>query len=269
MSQPASPPDILARIVVHKHHEVESARQRLPLAQLRASLRPATDDQPLLRALQQPQLNVIAEVKRRSPSAGRIATIADPVKLARSYVEGGAVAVSVLTDTEFFGGSLDDLRQVVPAIAPTPALRKDFIVDEYQIYEAAAAGARIILLIAARLEPTQAWHYHQLAHSLGMETIFEIHDLAEYEPFASYAWPIIGINNRNLRTFQTSLSTTLTVAAQLPSSARVIGESGFASWDDLAYVRTHVHGYLIGESLARTQDPAATLRQWRAAWGQL
>ena len=268
MSQPASPPDILARIVVHKHHEVAAARRSHPLTQLREQLaaRTVTGDAPLLRALRRPQLNVIAEVKRRSPSAGSIAAIHDPVALARAYAQGGAAAVSVLTDHEFFGGSIQDLEQVAPAIAPLPALRKDFMVDPYQFYEAAAAGAGIVLLIAAILEPAQAWEYHQLARSLGLETIFEIHGLEEYEPFDRYDWPIIGINNRNLRSFSTSLTTTLAVAPRLPTTACIVSESGFASFDDLAYVRTHVQGYLIGESLARHSDPAGQLQQWRERW---
>lgn len=251
-------PDILAKIVAEKRPLIPKELSGPSVERVARTT--------LAQGLQNEGLNVIAEIKRRSPSAGEIATLPDVQSQAQAYVQGGAIAISVLTEENHFGGSAADLR-VVAQGSPIPVLRKDFVVEPMQIREAAHLGASIVLLIAAILEPAQAWEFHELAAELGMETIFEIHSEHEYEPFATYPWPVVGINNRDLHRFVTDAQTTERVlqATGLDKDGRtlVVSESGFHSLADFENVRG-AHGYLVGESLSKSGDPALTLQQWRA-----
>ncbi len=259
MSTPPKTPDILAKIVADKQawlraNPVYQRSADLPVPAARISLPQALSDATTL--------NVIAEVKRKSPSAGAIATIADPADKAELYQQAGARAISVLTDEAYFGGRMQDLEDVA-GVVNIPLLRKDFVIESRQIHEAKSAGASIVLLIAAILEPQQAWEFHCQAKELGLDTIFEIHSEQEYEAFARYKWPVIGINNRNLHTFTTDIGTTELLAPQMPSEAVLISESGFHETQDFARVFDLVHGFLVGESLSAAADPGQKLQKWQ------
>lgn len=261
----SSAPDILQKIVKVKQQEVAALRQNVSTAELQAQAEARSPQRRFLlsAALKADRnLHVVAEIKRRSPSAGQIAVIPEPEFQARCYTEGGATAISVLTDSQWFGGSLADLQKV-RACTGLPLLRKDFVIDSLQIKQAAAAGADIILLIAAILEPSQAREFAEEAADYGMDVLFEIHSLAEYDPFSSWDWPIIGINNRNLHRFETDRNTTLAVLPQLPTSSMVISESGFGAAEDLRPLADKVHGFLIGEALSGHPDPATLLQDWK------
>ncbi|MBA2378886.1 MAG: indole-3-glycerol phosphate synthase TrpC [Blastocatellia bacterium] len=209
--------------------------------------------------------NIIAEFKRASPSLGVINDGRDPVESALAYKKGGAAAISVITEEDFFGGTLDDLRSIRAAV-DLPLLRKDFIVNEFQIYESAAAGADAILLIAAALSPTQLTEYSDAARSLGIDALVEVHDAAELEIAANAGASIIGINNRDLRTFKVSLAVSRHLITHAPKDNVMIAESGIATADDIAELRAlGFQGFLIGEILMRSGDPAATLMQLRGA----
>jgi indole-3-glycerol phosphate synthase len=214
--------------------------------------------------LQGDGINVIAEFKRRSPSKGMIREGADPIEIARAYQAGGAVAMSVLTEEDYFAGSLEDLRQV-KATVDLPVLRKDFIVDEYQVYESAAAGADALLLIVAALDDELLLRLRRLAEDeLQMDALVEVHTSEEMRRAAACGAKLIGVNNRDLRTFEVSLETSLSLAREAPSEALLISESGLKTSDDLQRLRdAGYRGFLIGETLMRADDPAAALRSFR------
>lgn len=207
---------------------------------------------------------IIAEVKKASPSAGVLCADFHPADIARDYAAGGAAAISVLTDAEFFQGSLAALREVVAA-APTPALRKEFIIDERQIHEARAAGADAILLIAALLDEATLRLFRREAEALGMEALVEIHDAEEMERAVASGATLIGINNRNLRDFRIDMALTLRLAPQLPAGTTIVCESGVETPDDLRRVRGVVDAALIGTSLMKATDRAGLLRSFVAA----
>ena len=202
---------------------------------------------------------MIAEVKRRSPGAGQIRPFLDPTEVATGYANAGAAAVSVLTDRDYFGGSLGDLRTVRDAVQ-LPVLRKDFVIDELQVSEARAAGADAVLLIVRILEDALLADLHAAATGLGMTALVEVHDAREMERAAAAGARVIGINNRDLRTFTTDLAVTLDVMDGAPSGAVVVSESGIRTRADVERLGENgVHAVLVGESLLRADDPAAAL----------
>ena len=236
------------------------AKKRERVREAKTSARPHA----FRRALQADGINVIAEFKRRSPSKGMIRTDANPIEIARAYQAGGAVAMSVLTEEDYFGGSLDDLRQVKSAVE-LPVLRKDFIIDEYQVYESAAAGADAILLIGAALDDDLLLRFRRLAEDeLQMDAVVEVHTSEEMKRAAGCGAKLIGVNNRDLRTFEVSLDTSLSLAREAPADALLISESGLNNSADLQRLYdAGYRGFLIGESLMRAEDPAAALRCFR------
>ncbi len=254
------PADILERILAVKRREVDETRSRRPLAELEraaAAMPPVRD---FAAALQRPEeVAIIAEVKRASPSAGLIRPDASPVEIARTYQQHGAAAVSVLTDREFFHGSLEALQQVRAAVA-LPVLRKEFIIDPYQLYETRAAGADAVLLIAECLPGRQLVELHRLAVELGLHVLLEVHDPAELPRALDTGARIIGINNRDLRTFVTRLDHTLELLPHIPADRLVVSESGIRTHDDLLRLqRAGVQAVLVGESLMRQPDIGVAL----------
>jgi indole-3-glycerol phosphate synthase len=209
-------------------------------------------------------INVIAEFKRRSPSKGMIREGANPIEIARAYQAGGAIAMSVLTEEDYFDGSLDDLMQV-KATVDLPVLRKDFVVEEYQIYESAAAGADAILLIVAALDDELLARLRRLAEDeLQMDALVEVHTSEEMKRAVACGAKMIGVNNRDLRTFEVSLDTSLRLAREAPADALLISESGLNNAADLQRLyEAGYRGFLIGETLMRADDPAAALRSFR------
>jgi indole-3-glycerol phosphate synthase len=206
---------------------------------------------------------VIAEIKRKSPSKGEIRRDFDPVAVARAYAEAGAAALSVLTDEPYFGGSLAVL-EAVRAVTPLPLLRKDFVVDAYQIDEARVAGADAILLIVAALAPDELARFAKYAASLGLEALVEVHDEAELDVALASGAALVGINNRDLRTFETDLGVTERLAPRAAGRALVVAESGiFGHADVKRLARCGARGYLVGESLMREADVGLALRKLR------
>jgi indole-3-glycerol phosphate synthase len=234
------------------------------IARKRERLREARSSHRFRSALQRDGVNIIAEFKRRSPSKGIIRGDASPVDIARAYQAGGAVAMSVLTEEDYFAGSLDDLRQVKAAVE-LPVLRKDFIVDEYQVYESAVAGADAILLIVAALDDESLSQLRRLAEDeLHMDALVEVHTSDEMRRGAACGAKLIGVNNRDLRTFEVSLETSLSLAREAPGDALLISESGLNNATDLKRLyEAGYRGFLIGETLMRADDPAAALRNFR------
>lgn len=258
---------ILDEIVASKRTEVAQLKRRSTTAELRAEAEkaePARDFAAALRATGG-AVRLIAEVKRKSPSKGMFRAGLDAAELARTYAEHGAACISVLTDGPFFAGSLDDLRAVRKAVA-LPLLRKDFVIDEIQIYEARAAGADAVLMIAAILEDAQLAGYHRLAGELGMSALVEIHDEAELRRVLPLRPALIGINNRDLKTFVTDLATTERLRPLIPPECCVVGESGIHRRADVARLRAAgVQAILIGESLIMAGDTAAKMRELAGA----
>jgi indole-3-glycerol phosphate synthase len=254
--------DILERIIAVKHEEVAAAQLSAPLEALRldASARDLRDFVGALRAKHAAgQPAVIAEVKKASPSKGVLREHFLPADIARSYARGGAACLSVLTDVRFFQGSVAYLEQA-RAACELPVLRKDFIVDPYQIVEARAMGADAILLIAAALSTPQMQDLEALAHSLGLAVLVEVHDEAELAEALTLKTPLIGINNRNLRTFETSIDTTLNMLERVPDDRIVVTESGILGRADVERMHERsVHTFLVGEAFMRAEDPGAEL----------
>ena len=252
-------PDILAQIVAHEHDVVARARREQPVAELR---RVAAYDEPrrgLARALRERRPAVIAECKRRSPSKGLLRDPYDPVAIARGYADAGAAAISVLTNERFFGGSLDDLRAVRAAV-PIPVLRKDFVVDAYQLEEARAAGADAVLLIVAALAEDPLHELHRAALDLGLDVLTEVHDERELEVALAIGAQIIGVNNRNLRTFVTDIATSERLARLVPGGTILVAESGLRDGADLARLaRSGIGAFLVGEAFMTAPEPGAAL----------
>lgn len=256
--------DILQTILARKHAEVEQAAQAMPLQQLQARLADASPVRGFAAALQQRldagQPAVIAEVKKASPSKGVIRPDFDPSAIARSYATAGAACLSVLTDVDFFQGSDAYLQQARAACA-LPVLRKDFIVDAYQVVQSRALGADAILLIAAALDDAQLAGFATLGRELGMDVLLEVHGADELQRALRVpAQVLIGINNRDLRSFAVSLDTTLALKAAMPADRIVVSESGIATPADVARLRqADVHAFLVGETFMRAADPGAAL----------
>ena len=206
-------------------------------------------------------LAVIAEIKRRSPSRGLLSHDLEPKVIAQQYKEAGASCISVLTDSEFFGGSIEDLRIASEAVE-LPVLRKDFMVDIYQIYESRAMGADSVLLIAACLDDAQMAEFEAVAHSLNMSVLVEVHDREEMQRALRLKTRLLGVNNRNLRTFEVSLDTTLSLLEDLTDERLLITESGIATQDDVQRLRgAGVQAFLVGEAFMRADEPGAALAQ--------
>ncbi len=242
---------------------VERRRAQVPLQDLESRLGDRPEQRPFGEALTRPGLSVIAEFKRRSPSAGEIRD-ADPAELARAYEEGGAAALSVLTDESHFGGSLDDLREAHRA-CELPVLQKDFIVDRYQLYEAAVAGADAILLIVAALDLGRLGELYSAARGLDLDCLVEVHRESELETALTADAQVIGINNRNLDDMSVDVDTTFELITDVPAGKTVVSESGIS---DRAILRelddVGVDAVLIGEALMRAEDPAAKVRELTA-----
>jgi indole-3-glycerol phosphate synthase len=251
---------ILERILAAKRAEVAAAKEKIPEKEMRARAATATPARDFVGALRSKRPAVVAEIKRASPSKGLLRESFDPAAIARSYEKAGAACISVLTDTQFFQGSSTHLQQARAACA-LPALRKDFLIDPYQAYESRALGADCVLLIAACLEDRQMRELEALALDLGMAMLVEVHDADELERALELKTPLVGINNRNLRTFETRLDTTLNLLPRVPKDRIVITESGILSPPDVARMRAAgVHTFLVGEAFMRAPDPGSALR---------
>lgn len=255
--------DILNKIVAVKRQEIAAAIKRKPLEAMRfdAESRVLTRDfAGALRAkIAAGKPAVIAEIKKASPSKGVLRADFIPADIAQSYAEHGAACLSVLTDKDFFQGSIDYLKQA-RASCSLPVLRKDFIVDPYQVYESRVMGADCILLIAACLDDAQMKALEALAFSLDMAVLVEVHDRAELERALRLKTPLLGINNRNLQTFEVSLDTTLTLLKEVPPDRLLVTESGITTPADVARLReAEVHAFLVGEAFMRADDPGEAL----------
>ncbi|HET9820916.1 MAG TPA: indole-3-glycerol phosphate synthase TrpC [Burkholderiaceae bacterium] len=255
--------DILERIVAVKRDEVAAAQARRSLASLRAQAEASRDVRGFAASLRERvaggRAAVIAEVKKASPSRGVLREHFVPAEIAASYERGGAACLSVLTDERFFQGSAEFLRQARAACA-LPVLRKDFTIDAYQVFEARAMGADAILLIAACLDDARMADLEAQAHALGMDVLVEVHDGTELERALRLETPLVGINNRNLRTFEVSLDTTLDLRGRVPGERLLVTESGILAPADVRRMRdAGVHAFLVGEAFMRADDPGAAL----------
>jgi indole-3-glycerol phosphate synthase len=250
---------ILEKILAVKRAEVAAAKRAVADIEARARAAPASRD--FVGALRAKKPAVIAEIKRASPSKGLLRTNFDPAAIARSYERAGAACMSVLTDREFFQGSPEDLIKAKAACA-LPALRKDFLIDPYQAFEARALGADCVLLIVACLQDAELRAFEKTAHALGMAVLVEVHDGAELEAALELKTPLLGVNNRNLRTFETRLETTLDLLPRIPAGRLLVTESGILAPADVARMRARgVNAFLVGEAFMRASDPGAALRQ--------
>ena len=257
--------DILNQIVAVKREEVAAAIARKPLAAMRADAESRVltrDFAGALRArIASGKPAVIAEIKKASPSRGVLRADFIPADIAQAYAESGAACLSVLTDQQFFQGSIDYLKQA-RASCSLPVLRKDFIVDAFQVYESRVIGADCILLIAACLDDAQMKAFEALAMSLDMAVLVEVHDEAELERAVRLKTPLIGINNRNLKTFEVSLDTTLGLLGKVPADRLLVTESGIATPADVQRLReAKVNAFLVGEAFMRADDPGAALAE--------
>ena len=256
--------DILNKILAVKVREIAEAQVITPLTEMRAAAAQATPARDFVGAIRARigagYPAVIAEIKKASPSKGVLRADFRPAEIAASYAQHGATCLSVLTDQQFFQGGVDHLKQA-RAVCTLPVLRKDFIVDEYQIYQARAIGADAILLIAAALPLKQMQTYEALAHSLGMAVLVEVHNGEELDAALQLTTPLIGVNNRNLRNFEVSLQTTLDLLPRITLEDRiVVTESGILTAADVEMMRSfQVHAFLVGEAFMRASDPGVEL----------
>lgn len=258
-------PDILKKIVSRKMEEVAERRQQVGLEALRAHVSEAPPVRGFVEAIRSKLAAglpaVIAEVKKASPSKGVIRENFIPAEIASSYEKGGATCLSVLTDIDFFQGADDYLQQARSACS-LPVLRKDFIIDPYQVYEARVIGADCILLIAACLSDQQMQELSNTAAELGMDVLVEVHDAEELQRTLPLELPLVGINNRNLRTFETRLETTIELLPQIPEGRIVVTESGIHTPADVALMRGHgVNSFLVGEAFMRVEEPGEKLAE--------
>lgn len=258
-------PDVLQEILRRKHEEVADRAARLPLRELAARTADAPPPRGFAAAIEARiaagDAAVIAEIKKASPSRGVIRADFDPAAIARSFEAGGAACLSVLTDVDFFQGSDASLQQARAACA-LPVLRKDFIVDPYQVVEARAIGADCVLLIAAALDDEALARLAEQAVALDMDVLVEVHDAAELARALPVPAPLLGVNNRDLRTFEVSLDTTLALQGAVPRDRRLVTESGIVGADDVRRMRAAgVDAFLVGEAFMRERDPGAALRR--------
>jgi indole-3-glycerol phosphate synthase len=258
--------DILSEIIASKRLALETSKRALPLEDLRAtalSARANAKAHALRNALTGNAINIIAEFKRRSPSKGTIGENADAATLARSYESAGAAAISVLTEENYFAGSLDDLLAVRAQVS-IPVLRKDFVFDEWQVHESAAAGADALLLIVAALDDETLGRLLRLTEeNLGMDALVEVHSREEMERAVAHGAKLIGVNNRDLRTFDVSTETSLRLARFAPAATLLVSESGLTPAEVLNLKAAGYSGFLIGETLMRAADPERQLRAFK------
>ena len=261
--------DILNKILDVKADEISAAKKHQDLASLRRDIESNTESQSQIRGFETSLRNkiaagkagVIAEVKKASPSKGVLREDFHPADIAASYAKHGAACLSVLTDGRFFQGAPDYLKQARAACS-IPALRKDFMIDPYQVYQARAWGADCILLIVAALDHGLMRELEACAHEIGMDVLVEVHDADELDAALTLKTALLGINNRNLRTFETTLDTTINLLPRIPENKLVITESAIRTRDDVQRMRDHaVHAFLVGEAFMRAQDPGAELAQ--------
>jgi indole-3-glycerol phosphate synthase len=262
-------PDILQKILAVKREEVAEASRAVPIEALRERARAVDRPRDFVGAIRgriaKGRPGVIAEIKKASPSKGVLREDFRPAMIARSYARHGAACLSVLTDRQFFQGSSEFLVEARAACA-LPVLRKDFIVDAYQVWEARAMGADCILLIVAALGLPELRELEALALDLGMAVLVEVHDAVELEAALQLATPLVGVNNRNLRSFETRLETTLDLLPRIPEGRIVVTESGILGPEHVALMRSHaVHAFLVGEAFMRAPDPGAELERLFAA----
>lgn len=261
----ASRPDILNRILARKQQEIAARRQQVSMTQLQQRAESATAPRGFVAALEssieQGRAAVIAEIKKASPSKGVIREDFEPVEIAKSYAAGGASCLSVLTDRDFFQGHEEYLVAAREA-CELPVIRKDFIVDNYQVLESRAIGADCILLIVAALEDAALGDLHAAARELGMDVLVEVHDRDELDRALRLQLDLVGINNRDLRTFDTSLDTTLGLLDAIPQGCLVVTESGIHTREHVALMRqNNVNAFLVGEAFMRKPDPGQALKQ--------
>ena len=258
-------PDVLKKIVARKHQEVAERLERFSIDDLKQQIAQASPVRGFVKSIKKKLSNgetaVIAEVKKASPSKGLLRENFNPAEIAASYEAGGAACLSVLTDKDFFQGSEAYLKQARTA-CKLPVIRKDFIVDPYQVYEARAIGADCILLIVAALNDETLQGLYQLAGELGLDVLVEVHDADELERALRLDLALIGINNRDLRTFDTSLKTTVDLLEHIPDGIIVVSESGLHKPEDISMLKEHqVHTFLIGEAFMRCDDPGEALKR--------
>lgn len=257
-------PDILQRILSRKFEEIEQRSTRLSLRDLSKRVEAAPKVRPFVNALERrtqvSQAAVIAEIKKASPSKGVLREDFNPEEIARSYAQGGAACLSVLTDRDFFQGD-DSYLIAAREASGLPVLRKDFIVDPYQVYEARVMGADCILLIVSALGDASLRELLALAWELQMDVLVEVHDELELERALALNAPLIGINNRNLRSFETSLDTTLRLIEKIPEQRLIVTESGIHTREEVALLRGNgVHAFLVGEAFMKADDPGGKLK---------
>lgn len=256
--------DILSEIIANKRFEVDLQKQAISIEQLQEGISESPTLRSMKQALASSASGIIAEFKRRSPSKGWIQEEARPEEIVPSYATAGASALSILTDEKFFGGSLKDIRAARPLVE-IPILRKDFIIDEYQLYQAKIVGADAVLLIAAALELEKCNELAEKAHSLGLEVLLEIHNTEELS-YINKKIDMIGVNNRNLGTFFTDVENSFRLAEQLPQDSVLVSESGISNPEIVKRLRTAgFRGFLIGETLMKTEHPGETLQNFLQA----
>jgi indole-3-glycerol phosphate synthase len=258
-------PTILKKILARKHEEIAERSAQVSIPQLIEKARTASAPRGFAAAIAAKiaagQSGVIAEIKKASPSKGVIREDFDPAAIAQSYEKGGACCLSVLTDMDFFQGA-DEYLKMARSASTLPVIRKDFIIDEYQIYEARAMGADCILLIVSALSEEQLNQLHKVARSLGMDVLIEVHDKAELDIALKLDNPMVGINNRNLHSFEVSLENTYQLLSKIPDDKIVITESGIHSPADVAAMRQHnVNAFLVGEAFMRSEEPGERLAE--------
>ncbi len=258
-------PDILKKIIARKHEEIAERRAQVSLSAMQTKAEAGLPVRGFVNALRERmtagQSAVIAEIKKASPSKGVFREDFDPAAIAASYEQGGAACLSVLTDKDYFQGSETYLMQARASCA-LPVIRKDFIIDPYQVYEARSIHADCILLIVAVLDDAQMQALADLATELGMDVLVEAHDADELDRALALGLPLVGINNRNLRTFETRLQTTLELLERIPEDSIVVTESGILEIEDVQRMREHgVNAFLVGEAFMREVDPGAKLAE--------
>lgn len=258
-------PEILKKILDHKQQEIAEKQQRVPLAQMQEWSKEGDAKRPfemMLRAAASAnKAGVIAEIKRASPSQGIIREDFDPMAIARSYQFGGATCMSVLTDNEFFKGG-GPILELARKACSLPALRKDFIIDPFQVYESRVLGADCMLLIVAALDDEKLHSLYTLAKENNLDVLVEVHDEAEVERALALEPSMLGINNRNLNSFEVSLDTTLRLKDKIPSECLIVTESGIHTSEDVEMMQSNgVNSFLVGEAFMRAPDPGAKLKE--------
>lgn len=259
-------PTVLKKILVRKAQEVADRKALVSVEQLKSQLQKTSAPRGFAKALQAKisagESAVIAEIKKASPSKGVIREDFDPIEIAKSYELGGAACLSVLTDVDFFQGA-DQYLIDARAACDLPVIRKDFIIDEYQLYESRAMGADCVLLIVSALQPEELHSLHATALALGLDVLIEVHDQRELDIALAVDNPMIGINNRNLHTFEVSLDNTFKLLDQIPKNRIVITESGIHSGGDVELMRSNnVHAFLVGEAFMRCDNPGQQLKDF-------